>query len=287
MFLEHEFATDDAILGYVEGPASGPPLLLLHGVTRCWQDFAPLLPALAARWQIYGLDFRGHGRSRQTAAGYRVVDYAREAVRFLREQIARPAVVLGHSLGAMVASHVASHAPEHVIAAVLEDPPFETLGERIRETHFHAFFSGMQALIKERRSVPELVAALAQLPVTGEANGPRLGDARDAASLRFSARCLSKLDPAVLEPLVEGRWLEDYRQQQVLTGISCPMLLLQADMQAGGMLTDEDAGQVDRLVGDCTTVRFANVGHLIHWDDMPRMLRAVLGFLESVDWDRS
>src|SRR5262249_28924121 len=36
-------------------PAGAPPLVLLHGVARRWQDFTPLLPALACRWQVHAL----------------------------------------------------------------------------------------------------------------------------------------------------------------------------------------------------------------------------------------
>src|SRR5687767_921873 len=93
------------------GPATGPPLVLLHGVTRRWQDYAPLLPTLTLRWHVHALDFRGHGKSDRTAEGaYRVADYVADAAALLRD-VGKPSVVYGHSLGAMVAAGVAAAEP--------------------------------------------------------------------------------------------------------------------------------------------------------------------------------
>ena len=50
------------------------------------------------------------------------IDYARDAAAVLRS-LREPAVVCGHSLGALVAGVVAAQLPERVRAVVLEDPP--------------------------------------------------------------------------------------------------------------------------------------------------------------------
>jgi len=67
MFKERTFDTGEVILNYAEGPASGPPLVLLHGFTGRWQGFLPLLPALSLRWHVYAPDYRGHGKSGRVA----------------------------------------------------------------------------------------------------------------------------------------------------------------------------------------------------------------------------
>lgn len=41
----------------------GPPLLLLHGVTRRGADWDPLVPVLSSRWRVIAPDQRGHGDS--------------------------------------------------------------------------------------------------------------------------------------------------------------------------------------------------------------------------------
>ena len=89
------------------GPEAGPPLLLLHGVCRRWQDFLPLIPALTPHWQVHGLDFRGHGGSDDRPGQYRVVDYIEDALAVLH-LMPDPAVIYGHSLGGAVAVDLAA-----------------------------------------------------------------------------------------------------------------------------------------------------------------------------------
>lgn len=49
------------LLSYGEGPAHGPTVSLLQGVTRRWRDWEPFLSALTESFRVIGLDHRGHG----------------------------------------------------------------------------------------------------------------------------------------------------------------------------------------------------------------------------------
>src|SRR5437867_3138997 len=101
-------------LHYAEGPASGPALLLLHGVTRNGRDWENILPELTRHWRVIALDARGHGGSAR-AASYLLTDYIADTVRFVNEIAdSAPLVILGHSLGAMVAAAVAAELPQRV-----------------------------------------------------------------------------------------------------------------------------------------------------------------------------
>ena len=106
----------------------------------------------------------------------------------------------------------------------------------------------------------------------------RLGDLRDRASLTWSAECLRQLDPKVLTPVIEGRWLEGYDLPSLLSGVRCPTLLLQADPSAGGALTDGDAETLKSLVADCQHVRFPGCGHNLHRDRPKEVLQALESF---------
>ena len=77
---EQQFHTGVVEINYAEGPPAGPPIVLLHGVTRRWVDFLPILPTLLLRWQVFALDFRGHGQSDRTPGQYRVIDYVSDSV---------------------------------------------------------------------------------------------------------------------------------------------------------------------------------------------------------------
>lgn len=283
MLEEHSLSTGVGSLNYARGPHNGPPLILFHGVTRCWQDWSILLPDLMMNWQVFALDFRGHGRSCDMPGKYHVIDYADDG-RATEILCYEPPVIYGHSLGAMVALATAGDTEYKIRALILEDPPFETMGHRIKETSFHSLFTGMQQLLQTKKTVPELTRGLAEIRITtpGSDATVRLGDVRDATSLRFSARCLSCLDPDVLTSIVAGEWLKGYDLGAILAKIHCPVLLLQADTSAGGMLADEDADKMEATLSECYRVRFPGAGHLLHWMEREKLLRLVRGFLESL-----
>lgn len=284
MFTEETFETGEVLLNIARGPANGPPLVLFHGVLRRWSDFAPLLPALTTRWQVFAVDFRGHGESRFATGNYLVTDYVRDAVSVLRDLLSEPSFVYGHSLGAMVAAGAAAELPDRVRGLILEDPPFETMGARIRDTMFHSQFVSYERVLDPDLTTGQLAAALAeiQIQVPGRAEPVRFGNLRDACTLRYMASCLSLIDHDVLTPIIEGRWLSGYEWETVLSAIQCPTLLLQADTAAGGMLIDDDARRATELMAECVLVKFPQIGHLIHGTAPTELLRYVLNFLESL-----
>ena len=53
--------------------------------------------------------------------------------------------------------------------------------------------------------------------------------------------------------------------------------------KVGGMLTDDDAAEAERLMPDCSRVRLPKSGHLIHWLQTETCLRLVNSFLESLE----
>lgn len=283
MFQEHSIPLEFGSVNMGVGPDAGPPLLLLHGVLRQWSDFMPILPSLTCRWQVHALDFRGHGKSEHAAGSYRVADYVDDALQIVNT-FDQPVVIYGHSLGAMVAAATAAAAAKQVRAVVLEDPPFETMGQRQEKTPLQSLFAGYQTCLAKGNDILALTDRLAEIELRapGDEASTRLGDLRDRAALRFAAAGLAKMDPDVLTPIVAGDWLHGYDVDATLRGIRCPTLVLQADATAGGMLTDEDAHRLNDLVADCGTIHFPGTGHLIHWSMTTQLLSAVTGFLESL-----
>ncbi|HBJ37568.1 MAG TPA: hypothetical protein DDZ51_22995 [Planctomycetaceae bacterium] len=261
---------------------TGPTLLLLHGVTRCGEDWQPLISALATRWRTITIDQRGHGLSSRES-GYLVADYVADVVRLVRDELESPLVIFGHSLGAMVAAGVAAQLPKRVRGIVLEDPPFHTMGNRIAGTAWHAQFIGMRAAAQRGGDINEIADALEGILLpSGDGGFKRLGEMRDRASLQWNAQCLSQLDPEVLTPVIEGRWLDGFDVHAELSRIDCPTLLLQADPKTGGALTDGDAEAACAAIASCWHVRFAGCGHQLHRDRPQEVLRKFDDFVTSM-----
>lgn len=282
MFAPLSIDLKELKLHVAAGPLAGDPLILLHGVSRSSRDFAPLFPALAARWQVYAIDQRGHGQSSR-AKSYLVRDYAADVVELLQARPSfSPAVIYGHSLGALVAAGVAAQCPDAVRAIILEDPPTASMLPEIKQTSFYPHFSAMQKLAGSKLPVSEVARQLAEVRLPSPTGEVRLGDLRDGVSLRLVARCLQEVDPAVYDSLLAGRWLEGVDWQETMRAIRCPVLLLAADEKAGGMLNRASVEEMKQNVADIISLPHPGIGHLIHWQATETCLRHVLGFLESL-----
>lgn len=279
---QSRYSIGQRTLNVAEAGTDGPPLLLFHGVTQRWQTFLPLVATLGLRHRLLLVDARGHGES-DRGDRYRVVDYIDDACALI-QQLDSPVAVYGHSLGSMVAAGVAAALGSQITAAVMEDPPLHTMGERIAATHLLNFFQAVAPYAGTDQDPVEVARQLGDIefhdPVSNSVM--RLGDMRNAIQRQFSAACLQRLDPAVLEPILAGQWLDGFDVDDVFQSIQSPSLLLQADVAAGGMLTDEDARHVASLNHQLVRIPFPGVGHTIHTAATPQLLNTVSAFLESV-----
>src|SRR5258705_2115368 len=103
MLTERRFSTDEVDLNVAEGPRSGPTLVLLHGGSGRWQyAFGSIIPYFTQHWHVLALDLRGHGKSGRVSGRYRLQDYTRDIVAFLRS-LPEPAIAVRHSIRAQVA----------------------------------------------------------------------------------------------------------------------------------------------------------------------------------------
>ena len=95
-------------INFVEGPPSGPPLVLLHGGGDRWQGLLSIIPSLAPRWHLFALDLRGHGKSGRMPGEYRPEHYVADVIAWMEQHLSEPAILFGHSLGGWVALMVAA-----------------------------------------------------------------------------------------------------------------------------------------------------------------------------------
>lgn len=98
------------------GTPATPPLLALHGWLDNAASFARLAPLLATRFHVIALDLPGHGHSDHlpTGAHYSFPDYVRAVLAAADALKLERLALLGHSLGAGIASLVAATAPSRI-----------------------------------------------------------------------------------------------------------------------------------------------------------------------------
>jgi pimeloyl-ACP methyl ester carboxylesterase len=134
LFQETTFNTGRVVLNYAECPAAGPALVMLHGGTGRWQLYFDMLAELARHGHVYAPDLRGHGKSGRVPRGYTIRDYVEDIAAFMQE-VSGPAVLMGHSLGGIVAVVTAQACPDLVRALIVGDAPLDagTWGQAMRE----------------------------------------------------------------------------------------------------------------------------------------------------------
>jgi pimeloyl-ACP methyl ester carboxylesterase len=171
-----------------------------------------------------------------------------------------------------------------VRAIALLDPPSGPFLGRIRETIYHDLWDGMRRLAGGGRPLSTTALELAGLRLASSSPGStvKLGDLRDAAAIRFMARCLHDLDPDVLGPPLNVTWLTGFDALALAPAVRCPALLVVADVGCGGMLPPTDADALAAALPDCCQASLPGVGHLIHWQAREATLRLLHAFLASL-----
>ncbi len=271
MIVEKRFHGDVEI-NYAEGPANGPPLLLLHGTSNRWQAFIRHIPPLAERWHIYAPDFRGHGRS-ERAEEYGFGFYYRDTVDLIDEVIGEPAVIFGHSLGGRLALMIAAEHPEKARAIILGDSSLTSPGATSR---MGGGFASQIELIEGNRTVNDMYRALKA----------RSGEGFDPVYTLNRARNLVDVDPEMLRSIAENSdtssphsHFHGYDPDAFLPRVRCPVLILQAER---GMLKDEDVERALEILPEAYRVKLKGVPHEFLMYDTEPVIKAVTIFLESI-----
>lgn len=111
-------------VGYDQG--RGKTLLLLHGLAQNGQKWQPLIDTVDdSKWRVIAPDLFGFGDSpKPTWTKYDVNEHARMVVNTLKRlRVKYPMTIVGHSMGCLVASHIAATYPKMVKRLILYQPP--------------------------------------------------------------------------------------------------------------------------------------------------------------------
>ncbi|HEK9103964.1 alpha/beta hydrolase [Bacillus pfraonensis] len=262
--LEGIFQTEDVQLHYVKSNSKGSPILLIHGGISRWQAFESIIPELEKEGHVYALDLRGHGKSGRVPNRYRLEDYLSDIVNFIKEHIAEPVIIFGHSLGGILGIQLAAHYPELVKGLVIGESPMEI--EVLKE--------GSEKLMKWKMMIqngPEMSKHM--MPKKG-----------DNPLLDFMVESVMLTDPGVLIAMIDqfDETYAGYNTDILLPKIHCPVLLLQGNPELKGVVRDQDVKKALKLLPNAKHVKLENVGHTLQFENKDAVLGVILPFIKHL-----
>jgi len=275
---EKQFSASAVNLNYVEhGPTSAAPLVMLHGGAWRWQEYLSLIPSLSRRWRTYAVDLRGNGRSGWVPGRYRLADFADDNTQFV-ERLNAPSVLVGHSIGGVIALMVAARRPDKVRGLIIEDVPLTRESYRNVVDSSRAMFGLWLQLKRAAQSEQDLAFTLADA----------YGDYPIVTSawILFFAGCLWQLDPGFFDNLLDDfeGFCAGYDCEQILFRLACPILFLRGESRLGAVMTDDEITWLQRHCGNAHCVSIEGVGHLLHLQDQGQtpVLTAMLAFIDRI-----
>ncbi len=260
------------------GVAGEPPLVLIHASLFRSEDWENVFPRLVTRYRTIAYDHRGHGKS-ERASDYSLRAFADDLLHVLRDLAKAPAVLIGHSLGGLVALAAAAEAPELVAGLVLEDPPLAYGAPWPAATYTPL----RDALVANDPTA--LRKAVDRFPLSSP--GPRgertFGEMRGFYAAERVLTYYKDLDPAFLDWRMQG---EDARP--VIAGwlerVAAPTLVIAGEPRLGSNLDDAAEWRLKKAIAskDLTLKRFPGTGHVIHGYRPEQFLENLEPFLRRI-----
>jgi pimeloyl-ACP methyl ester carboxylesterase len=266
------------------GPEDGTPVVLLHGFGASsghWRGNAPVLAA--AGYCVYAIDLLGFGASDQTSNSLDNRLWSRQLQHFLCTVVGRPALLVGNSIGGLVALTTAVFAPEWVLAVVaapLPDPTLLQPQPRRRARWRRTWQRRVVLVVSRLLPLGPLIALLRQRPLI------RLG-------LQSAYACQERIDreliqlirwparrsgaPHALAAMVRGMALRPAAATapQLLPRLRCPLLLLWGRQDR--LVPPQLAARVQGLApaARCELQWLEALGHCPH-DEVPEQFNSTL-----------
>ena len=260
-----------------ESGGGGRPLLLVHGFTGAKEDFTEWLDPLAdIGWHAVALDNRGHGASEKPdeRSSYSFDLLAADVLALADDRWGRGSrfVLLGHSMGGMVAQVVAMQAAERLDGLVLMDTGHGRLSFIDREQAMKVVsivedrgVDGLAALMADREqplSTPAHERLLAEREGYAEFGDRKL---RDTASAAYAGMLTAMVDAS---DRLDG-----------LRTLSVPTLVLVGEQDAP--LLGQSRNMAEAIPGAELAV-IPDAGHSPQFENTDAWWKALTDFLGSL-----
>lgn len=262
--IRHTLRTDTGLLidAVAQGPRAGEAVVFLHGYSDSRRGFAPMLAHMPTALRCVAFSHRGHGDSGKPMSGYRIADLVADLSATMDGLGIPRAVLVGHSMGSLVATRFALDQPERVAGLALVGGFASLRGNAAVEAFWREAIAGLADPVD-----PAMVRAFQESTLARPVPGTFL-DMVVAESLKLPAR--------VWVQTLRGLLDEDFSRS--LARISAPVLQIWGDQD-----TMSDKAEQRRLQGflpGAELVAIQGAGHAPHWEEPERIASMIAGFAQ-------
>lgn len=290
MLVRKKMALADGEVSYLEGAAGAPLLHFAHATGFNAETYRGLLTPLQGRFRVAAADQRGHGFTALPAEPGPLADwftFGGDLVRILDGLGGGPAILAGHSMGAIVSMMAAAARPDLVRGLVLVEPVLVPRFSRQIATVMRLLHqpappnSNLAALAAKRRAIfPSFEMALSAYRGRGAfktwpdetlADYLRGGLVPTGNGTEMRLACAPAWEASVFEHAPPGI-------ARLARRVRCPLTLLHA---GNGTARAREVRLVARLHGDARTIEVPGTTHFLPMerpdvvqDEIARMARA-------------
>ncbi len=244
-----------------------PPILLLHGYADnglCWTRTAQ---AFEKEYSVIMLDFRNHGKSFVSPKGIDSYEMMQETAEFIKALNLETPWILGHSMGARIASLLTKEHPSLVKGLILEEPAFNfnpTLN--IRELIIYFAFNMM---IKSNRtkSIEEIIE-----------RNKKSSPSWDTIDHETWAEAQYQFAKLKQKPSLKGLRRDRVLYSEVLPFIEVPILMMVAEK---GIIPKKYFQSLKDGFQEGEWVLYQMTGHNIHREQFDSFINTVRNFIQS------
>jgi pimeloyl-ACP methyl ester carboxylesterase len=254
-----------------------PPLIFIHGLSGCWQNWLEQIPHFARDHRVIAVDLPGFGQSEMPAEDISISGYADAIDALMTELGIDSAQIIGNSMGGFIGAELAIQHPARVerlvlvAAAGLSIESIRTERTRgIRHRAENVVFFSLGNLASRSHQValrPRLRHALLLLVAAHPAQLPGplaaqqvLGSGKPGFSDALEAMCR-------------------YPLRDRLEKIACPTLIIWGDKDR--LVPLKDASVFEKLIPDSRKVVYEDTGHVVMMERPARFNDDVRAFLEE------
>lgn len=252
-----------------------PPFILLHGITDSGRTWAPVAEVLAETYDVIMPDAYGHGLSARIDSNLPKQSHVDHLCGLIDALGLERPLMMGHSMGAGTVADIASQYPDLPGAIVLEDPAWRDLDPAISAEEIAA---GKKRSLMVRRWMGIMQQKSRDELITHQRkNNPAWSE----AELEPWAESKLEFDRSFYTAMRASH--ATYRE--VVSKITCPVLLVSGDPALGGIVTPGVAENACRIWNNTTQshwVRIQGAGHSVRREQFKLFCDALLGFLSGI-----